>query len=181
MSRLGKLPIKITEGVKVEIDGQKVSVTGPKGSLSLALPKGLEVAENAGELLVVNKMKSKQSKANHGTHRLLIENMVKGVVDGWKKELEIVGTGYRAAVEGKKLILTIGFSHPVEIAAPEGIAFSVDKSNIVVEGIDKHLVGQIAANIRAVRPPEPYKGKGIKYIDEYVRRKPGKAAKAGAE
>lgn len=177
MSRLGKLPIKLPDGVTLETTGKNIVVKGPKGTLNLTLPSELSISDKDGVWIVANAGKSKQSKANYGTYRLLLENMIKGVTEGWEKQLELVGTGYRAAVEGKDLNLAIGYSHPVKIEAPEGITFSVDKSIITIQGSDKQQVGQITANIRAVRPPEPYKGKGIKYVGEIVRRKAGKAAK----
>ena len=178
MSRLGKLPIKKLVGGTIEATGHSVSVKGPKGSMSLQIPQGLEMVESDDHFMLNNKLSTKQSKANHGTYKLLIENMIVGVTQGWSKTLEVVGTGYRANLEGKDLVLTIGFSHPVVIQAPDGITFAVEKSIITITGVDKQAVGQIAANIRAVRPPEPYKGKGIKYTTEIVRRKAGKAAKA---
>lgn len=178
MSRIGKLPIKLPEGVSLEIERSTVSVKGPKGELEKKYPRELMIEEKDGVLTVSVKKETPKSKALHGTFRSLIANMVKGVSEGWKKELELVGTGYRAEVTGNKLILAIGYSHPVEIEAPEGITFKVEKSDLTVEGIDKEVVGEISAKIRAVRPPEPYKGKGIKYKDEVVRRKPGKAARA---
>jgi large subunit ribosomal protein L6 len=138
------------------------------------------VSKKDGQVVVEPTSKSKLSRSLYGTMRAHIQNMVNGVKDGWAKELEMVGTGYRAQVQGNKLVLTIGFSHPVEIEAPEGVEFKVEKLNIAVEGIDKEKVGEISAKIRAVRPPEPYKGKGIKYKDEVIIRKPGKAAKGEA-
>jgi large subunit ribosomal protein L6 len=178
MSRIGKIPISLPEGVSFEKEGRTVKISGPKGVLGKKLPQGLEAEEKDGKIIILAKSKAKTTTANHGTYRALIYNMVKGVTEGWSKKLELVGTGYRAQLKGNDLELTVGFSHPVEVKAPDGIKFSVEKTVITVEGIDKELVGQIAAQIRAVRPPEPYKGKGIKYIDEVVRRKPGKAAKA---
>lgn len=163
---------------KVEIKGSTLRVSGPKGEMEIKIPKYLKIDASENAINLENRSSSKQSKAMHGTTRALIANMLKGVTEGWKKSLEMVGTGYRAQVNGKKLSLTVGYSHPVEIEAPEGIDFKVEKNNISVEGIDKHLVGLLADKIRKVRPPEPYKGKGIKYEDEVVRRKPGKAAKA---
>ena len=181
MSKIGKLPISIPEGVNIEVDAHKVKVSGPKGELSLTLPREIEAKVNGGKLEVIKKGNSKQASSMHGTFRSLINNMVKGVTAGWQKKLELVGTGFRAEVSGDTLSLVVGFSHPVKIKAPSGITFKVEKNVVTVEGIDRELVGQTASNIRAVRPPEPYKGKGIKYTDEVIRRKPGKAAvKAGS-
>jgi large subunit ribosomal protein L6 len=178
MSRVGKLPISIPEGVKVDLNKDVIKVTGPKGNLEWKFPRNIDVKVEKDNVEVSAKGHTKSSKAMHGTARAIIFNMISGVSTGWSKLLELVGTGYRASVSGNTLSLTVGFSHPVEIEAPEGITFKVEKSNITVEGIDKELVGQISATIRAVRPPEPYKGKGIKYKDEVVLRKAGKAAKA---
>lgn len=178
MSRIGIQPVEIPEKVNVEVDGKKVKVKGPQGNLEKELPREVSVKVEDGEVLVERKNDTKRAKSMHGTARAHIANMVKGVTEGWSKKLELVGTGYRAEVRGNKLVLTIGYSHPVEIEGPEGISFKVEKNVVTVEGPDKDLVGLIASKIRAVRPPEPYKGKGIKYIDEVVRRKPGKAAKA---
>lgn len=178
MSRVGKLPIKLPDGVSVNLSGNQIDVKGPNGQLSKKVPESLEIVEKNGELLVLPKRKDIQTRAMHGTYRAHLANMVKGVKEGWEKTLELVGTGYRAEVSGKNLIVTVGYSHPVEIEAPEGISFDVQKTLIKVRGVDKELVGQISATIRDIRKPEPYKGKGIKYEDEVVRRKPGKAAKA---
>ena len=179
MSLIGKLPIKIPEGVSVNLDNQTVVVTGPKGELRINLPRSvfIEIGDTK-EIKVLVKDKNKQARALHGTNRALINNMVKGVTDGWSKNLELVGTGYRAEVSGNTLILSVGYSHPVKIEAPAGIGFRVEKTDVFIDGIDKEVVGQIAAKIRAIRPPEPYKGKGIKYKGEIIRRKAGKAAKA---
>lgn len=159
MSKIGKLPITIPEGVEVELDDRKVKVTGPKGSLERKFADKISFSKNGKNLLVLTKGGSKKDRQVHGTSRAIAANMIRGVVDGWKRELELVGTGYRAEVSGPDLVLTVGFSHPVKITAPEGITFSVAKTVITVEGIDKELVGSQAANIRRVRPPEPYKGK----------------------
>jgi large subunit ribosomal protein L6 len=177
MSKIGKQPIKLPKEVTVEINDRSVVVSGPRGSLVRSLPRGIGVVEKDGELLVAPKKDSPSISAVYGTTRALIANMVTGVSTGWKKVLELVGAGYKAEVSGKTLILTVGFSHPVKIEAPEGITFKVEKTLITVDGQDKETVGQISATVRAVRPPEPYKGKGIKYQDEVVRRKAGKAAK----
>lgn len=180
MSRVGKLPVLMPEGVSADIGKGIVKITGPKGNLSREFPREVTVKEEEKNLLVERKNDSKKARAMQGTLRAHLANMVLGVTEGWSKELEMVGVGYRSQVSGDKLVLTVGFSHPVEVKAPEGIKFSVEKSIIKIEGIDKEGVGQIAAKIRAVRPPEPYKGKGIRYIDEVVRRKPGKQAVSAA-
>lgn len=180
MSKVGKLPVELPSGVTVEINGSEVVVKGPKGTLTKTFPTSLEVKLDDKSVRVLAKKQNKMTRALHGTYRALLANMVKGVNDGWEKVLEIVGTGYRAEVQGKKLVLTVGYSHPVEFEAPEGIEFKVEKLLITISGCDKELVGQMAALVRKARPPEPYKGKGIKYQDEYVRRKAGKAAKTEA-
>ena len=177
MSKIGKSPIEIPEGVRLEIQGQKVKVAGPKGDMEREVPKGISLKTEEGKVILVAKDNDKKTNSLHGTYRMLIANMVKGVSEGWTKELELVGTGYRAEGSGGNITISIGFSHPVKVEAPEGISFAVEKTDIKVTGADKELVGQVAAKIRAIRPPEPYKGKGIKYKDEVVRRKPGKAAK----
>ncbi len=178
MSRIGKQPIELPESVIFEVVDGTVKVKGPKGELSRKLPRevGVEVENKIAS--VFSKSKSKLARAMHGTYRALIANMVRGVVEGWTRTLELVGTGYRAEGTDKELTLNIGFSHPVKIQAPEGIIFKIEKTKITIEGIDKEAVGQIAAVIRKVRPPEPYKGIGIMYEGEDLRRKPGKAAKA---
>lgn len=181
MSRIGKLPVEIPEGVDVKVEAGTVVVKGQKGVLEKKLPREIGVEISGNTINVIAKSKSKNSRMLHGTYRVLISNMMIGVTQGWIKELELVGTGYRSELTGDKLVLTVGFSHPVEIAKPEGITFKVEKTAITIEGIDKELVGQVAANIRDIRPPEPYKGKGIRYKDEVVRRKAGKAAKAQGE
>lgn len=178
MSKVGKIPIELPEGVSAKLSKKDLVVTGPKGSLKCKLPREINVDIKDKEILVIPKGKTLRAKTLHGTLRAIIANNVKGVIEGWEKKLELVGTGYRAELTGKTITLAIGFSHPVIIEAAEGITFEVEKTQITVRGIDKELVGQVAAEIRAVRPPEPYKGKGIRYKDEVVRRKPGKAAKA---
>lgn len=179
MSRIGEAPITIPQAVEVKLEGEKLLVTGPKGSLNLILRPEVKVEINNGIILVKRQKDDKFSHAVHGLMRALINNMVKGVTEGWSKTLELVGVGYRASGEGDNLSLSVGYSHPVNISAPEGINFVVtDQTKIVISGIDKELVGQIAANIRGVKPPEVYKGKGIRYSGEYVRKKPGKAGKA---
>lgn len=179
MSRIGKRPIPIPQGVEVKIDGALVEVRGPKGTLSHEVPPEIEVGVSDGQIWVRRKDESRRAKALHGLNRTLIANMVEGVTKGFEKKLEIVGVGYRAALEGKALKLTLGYSHPVIYPTPEGIEISVDNpTSITVRGIDKQRVGQVAAEIRALRPPEPYKGKGIRYAGEEIRRKAGKGRAA---
>jgi large subunit ribosomal protein L6 len=179
MSRIGKLPVAIPAGVTVTVsDDNLVTVKGPKGTLTQQITGDLQVTKEENVVHVTRARDDKESRAKHGLYRVLIHNMVKGVTEGFSKSLSIVGTGYRAALSGKKLSLTIGFSHPVELDPPAGISFEVPNPNtIVVKGIDKAAVGQVAAIVREVRPPEPYLGKGIRYENENVRRKAGKAAK----
>ncbi|MCR5626734.1 MAG: 50S ribosomal protein L6 [Lachnospiraceae bacterium] len=178
MSRIGKMPIAVPAGVTVDIaENNKVTVKGPKGTLERVLPSILTVKVEDGEIKVERPDDEKESKALHGLTRSLINNMVVGVTEGYKKVLEINGVGYRASKAGKKLTLNLGFSHPVEMEDPEGIETKVVDNKIEVEGIDKEKVGQYAAVIRDKKRPEPYKGKGIKYIDEVIRRKVGKTGK----
>lgn len=177
MSKIGKQPITIPQGVEVSVDGVKVRVKGPKGLLEREFSNRIEINLKDQILEVVNKKNNDITKALHGTTRAIIANMVKGVSEGWEKKLELVGTGYRAEVVGNSLMLTVGFSHPVKVEAPANTSFKVEKLVITVSGIDKEVVGQMAAKIRSIKPPEPYKGKGIKYQDEVIRRKAGKAAK----
>ena len=178
MSRIGKKPIEIPAGVDVKVEGNKVTVKGPKGELTKEFDKDMEIKLEEGVLTVSRPSKSKKHKALHGLTRTLIFNMIEGVTNGYKKELEIIGTGYRAAKNGNKLSLVLGFSHPLELEDPAGIKVEVPKPNsIVIEGIDKEKVGAYAAHIRGYREPEPYKGKGIKYIDEVIKRKVGKTGK----
>lgn len=178
MSRIGKKPIEIPAGVDVKVQGNKVTVKGPKGELTKEFDKDMEIKLEEGVLTVSRPSESKKHKALHGLTRTLIFNMIEGVTNGYKKELEIVGTGYRAAKNGNKLSLVLGFSHPLELEDPAGIKVEVPKPNsIVIEGIDKEKVGAYAAHIRGYREPEPYKGKGIKYIDEVIKRKVGKTGK----
>jgi large subunit ribosomal protein L6 len=178
MSRIGKLPIPVPDGVDVTLDGLTVTVKGPKGELVREMPEGVSLAtDDDGQIVVTRTGESRTERSRHGLVRSLIANMVVGVTDGYSKALELVGVGYRAAAKGSDVELQVGYSHPVLIEAPQGIAFEVPQpTRIVVSGIDKVLVGQVAANIRKVRPPEPYKGKGIKYEGEQIRRKAGKAA-----
>jgi large subunit ribosomal protein L6 len=178
MSRIGKYPVPVPDGVTVDIDGRHVTVSGPKGELSRELPEGVEVdRDDDGSVVVRAVDASRRSRERHGLSRSLVANMVTGVTDGYAKTLELVGVGYRAIAKGRDLELQVGYSHPVNVAAPEGIDFEVPQPNrIIIRGADKVLVGQIAANIRGVRAPEPYKGKGIRYEGEQIRRKAGKAA-----
>lgn len=178
MSRIGKEPISVQTDVNISIQGRNVGVTGPKGSLDLDLPGEIDVRQEDGTVLVERPNDDRKNKALHGLTRSLINNMVIGVSEGFKKELEIVGVGYRAAKSGDGLELQLGFSHPVKVKAPEGITFDVpEPTQIIVSGINKEVVGQVAADIRSYRKPEPYKGKGIRYVGEHVARKAGKAAK----
>lgn len=175
MSRIGKKPVAIPAGVSVAVDGNVVSVKGPKGQLSRELHKDINVALENNTVLVTRPSDDKNHRALHGLSRTLVANMVEGVTNGFTKNLELVGVGYRAAKQGKKLVLTVGYSHPVEIEPAEGLEVEVPApTKITVKGIDKEKVGALAANIRKVREPEPYKGKGIKYEGEVVRRKVGK-------
>jgi large subunit ribosomal protein L6 len=179
MSRVGKSPINVPLGVDVDVEGDHITVTGPKGTLERTLPGAIKVEDNGDTLTVVRPNDERQNRALHGLVRSLVNNMVVGVTAGFRKELEIVGVGYRATARGQNAMeLALGFSHPVNITAPEGITFEVPAPNrIVVSGIDKEKVGQVAADIRAWRKPEPYKGKGVRYAGEHVQRKAGKAGK----
>jgi large subunit ribosomal protein L6 len=179
MSRIGENPIIVPNNVTVAINGNVVAVTGPKGNLSLTTLPQVKVEQEGDKLIVKRKKEDKFSKSAHGLTRSLISNMVVGVTDGWKRDLEMVGVGYRVQGGGDTLTLSVGFSHPVTVKAPEGVLFAVsENTKIAVSGIDRALVGQTAANIRKVKPPEVYKGKGIRFAGEYVRRKAGKAGKA---
>lgn len=181
MSRIGKLPVPIPSGVEIKVDGQSVTVKGPKGELHRVFPDRVAISVDDGQAVVTRTDDERQSRALHGLSRALLANMVTGVSEGYQKSLSIVGVGYRAAASGKGIELQVGFSHPVNFEAPDGVTIEVpEPTRIIVSGIDKELVGQVAANIRKVRPPEPYKGKGIRYTDEHVRRKAGKAGVAGA-
>ncbi len=179
MSRVGNQPILLGDEVTIEMDGQVVTVKGPKGELTIEVSPMLAVEEKEANLVVTRVRENRDSRAMHGLTRTLLANMVAGVTRGWEKQLELRGIGYRARVDGRDLVLTVGFSHPITVEPPEGISFAVDENRITVLGIDKALVGQVAANIRATRKPEPYKGKGIRYLGEEVKIKPGKAAKVG--
>lgn len=182
MSRIGKLPVVIPENVSVEIKNRRITVTGPKGSLVQTFRPEVKIKSEDGKVIVERIADHKMARAQHGLARALISNMVLGVSAGWSKELELVGTGYRARMDsGDKLVLQVGYSNPVEFIIPQNLEVTVEGNNkIKISGIDKAMVGQIAAQIRKVRPPEPYKGKGIRYLGEKVRRKVGKAAKVGS-
>lgn len=178
MSRIGRLPIEIPSGVDVAIDGDLVTVKGPKGTLSHTIASPITVRNDNGTLYVERPNDERDSRARHGLTRTLIANMVQGVTQGYEKALEIVGTGYRVAAKGSDLEFALGFSHPVLITAPEGISFAVETpTKFKVQGIDKQKVGEVAANIRKLRKPDPYKGKGVRYEGEVIRRKAGKAGK----
>ncbi|MBC9927641.1 MULTISPECIES: 50S ribosomal protein L6 [unclassified Leucobacter] len=178
MSRIGKLPISVPGGVNVSIDGQSVTVKGPKGELKLVIAEPIRVSLEEGQVLVTRPDDERDSRALHGLSRTLINNNIIGVTEGYSKGLEVVGTGYRVVAKGTGLELALGFSHPVLVDAPEGISFELEgNTKITVRGIDKQAVGETAANIRKLKKPEPYKGKGIRYAGEIVRRKAGKAGK----
>ena len=178
MSRIGRMPIAVPAGVTVEIaENNKVTVKGPKGTLERVLPAEMEIKQEGSEILVTRPNDLKKMRSLHGLTRTLINNMVIGVTEGYTKVLEVNGVGYRAAKQGSKLNLSLGYSHPVEMTDPDGITTTVDGNKITVSGIDKEKVGQYAAEIREKRAPEPYKGKGIKYADEVIRRKVGKTGK----
>lgn len=179
MSRVGRKPIQIPDSVEVKIESNCVNVKGPKGQLSYILPNGIDIVLQNKMLTVTRKNDDKNQKALHGLSRSLLANMITGVTQGFTKTLQIHGVGYKAQISGEKLILHLGFSHPVEFKLPEGIKAVVDdkQTAITLQGIDKQLVGQVAANIRAIRPPDAYKGKGIRYADEVLKPKPGKTGK----
>jgi large subunit ribosomal protein L6 len=178
MSRIGRMPVDVPSGVDVSIDGRAVTVNGPKGTLSLEVAAPIEVAKADGKITVTRPSDEGEIRALHGLSRSLIANMVTGVTDGYRKTLEIVGVGYRVQAKGKDLEFSLGFSHSVPVVAPEGITFRVESpTRFVVEGIDKQQVGEVAANIRKLRKPDPYKGKGVRYQGEQIRRKVGKAGK----
>ena len=182
MSRIGRLPIQLPDGVTVAIDGRSITVEGPRGSLHRELHPDMAVAQADGSIVVSRPSEAKMHKQLHGLTRTLVANMVTGVSAGYRKGLEITGVGYRAQKVGEKLQLNLGYSHPVEIEPPNGISFEVENpTHLAVVGIDKELVGQVAARVRASRKPEPYKGKGVRYAGEQIRRKAGKAGKIGAK
>lgn len=178
MSRIGKAPITVPNGVEVSIAGRTVTVKGPKGTLSRDIPGEIIVRKEENTILVERPNDERQNRSLHGLSRTLVNNMVVGVTDGFAKELEIVGVGYRAEAQGENLRLALGFSHPVIVPAPAGISFEIPaQTRVIVKGIDKELVGQVAANIRSIRKPEPYKGKGVRYLGERILRKAGKTGK----
>lgn len=177
MSRIGKKLIEVPESVKIRQDSSVIEVKGPKGTLSMEIPRGVEVVLDNGAILVKRHSNNRKERSLHGLTRTLIANMVTGVTSGFEKTLEISGVGYRAEVKGNIVRLLLGYSHPIEYKIPDGISVKVDKQVVIaISGIDKELVGRVAAEIRSFRKPEPYKGKGIKYSDEYIRRKVGKSA-----
>lgn len=178
MSRIGKQPVPVPKGVTVNIDGQTVTVKGAKGELSRELPPEIAFVQEGEEIVVTRRDESRNARQRHGLVRTLIANMVEGVSNGYEKKLEIQGVGYRASLQGQKLVMALGYSHPVEFDPPAGIQFAVEKNtNVTITGIDKEVVGNTAARVRAARPPEPYKGKGVRYAGEQIRRKAGKAGK----
>lgn len=178
MSRIGKLPIKVPDKVNIIINSTNIVVKGPKGELSKSVPSSIKIIQNDKNISVLPTEGINNAYQLYGTYRSLISNMIIGVTDGFQRKLELQGVGYRSQIDGKTLVLNVGYSHQVKIVSPEGIKLSVEgNTNVIVSGLDKQLVGQIAANIRLVRPPEPYKGKGIRYQGEYVRKKVGKAGK----
>ena len=178
MSRIGKKPIEVPEGVEVTLDGQKITVKGPKGTLERTLHENMKVVLDNNIITITRPNDEKENRSLHGLTRSLINNMVIGVKEEFKKELEINGVGYRASKQGKTLVLSLGYSHPIKMEEPEGITFDVPAPNqIIIRGIDKEAVGQNAAVIREKRPPEVYRGKGVKYVDEHIRRKEGKTGK----
>jgi large subunit ribosomal protein L6 len=181
MSRIGKQPVAIPQGVQFKVDGRNLECKGPKGTLKLVLADGVAAKVENNALVVARSSEDKQVRAMHGTTRALVRNMVEGVTKGYSKSLEIVGVGYRATLQGKKIVLNVGFANQIEVAIPDGVTVTCpDQTHVNVTGLDKALVGQVAADIRAARKPEPYKGKGVRYANEVVRRKAGKAAAAGA-
>lgn len=180
MSRIGKKPIEIPQEVEIGIDGRIIKVKGSRGELSFSVPSDIKVEKSGGKIITREDKKTKQSPALFGTTRAIIANMIKGVTQGFERKLELQGIGYRAEIQGKDLALNVGFVNTIKVPAPEGIQFSIEKNIITVSGIDKQKVGNIAAKIRAIRKPEPYKGKGIRYVGEQVRKKAGKKAVATA-
>jgi large subunit ribosomal protein L6 len=181
MSRIGRMPVEVPAGVQVEVEDSRVTVRGPKGELTRLFHPDMNISLQEGQIVVLRPTDDREHRSLHGLTRALLANMVQGVSEGFRKELEIVGVGYRAEIQGERLVLNVGYSHSVEVVPPEGITITVARGakRIAVEGVDKELVGRIAAQIRAVRKPEPYKGKGIRYVGEQVRRKAGKAGKIG--
>jgi large subunit ribosomal protein L6 len=177
MSRIGRLPITVPSGVEIKIDGSNVAVKGPKGELSHVVASPIEVSLEEGTVTVTRPNDERESRSLHGLTRTLISNMIVGVTDGYEKQLEVIGTGYRVLAKGSDLEFALGYSHPVPVKAPEGISFKVEGNKVTVAGIDKQRVGETAANIRKLRKPDPYKGKGVRYAGEVIRRKAGKAGK----
>jgi large subunit ribosomal protein L6 len=178
MSRIGRLPIDIPAGVTVTIDGQVVTTKGPKGELTLTIASPIQASVEENQVLVTRPDDERLSRSLHGLTRTLIANQIQGVTEGYTKGLEVVGTGYRVAAEGTSVVFALGYSHPITVEAPAGITFTVEGNNkLTVSGIDKQAVGEVAANIRKLRKPEPYKGKGVRYVGEVVRRKAGKSGK----
>ena len=178
MSRIGNKPVVIPAGVTVDLKDNTVTVKGPKGELSYTFNQNITLVQNEGEVVFTRPDDAKENKTIHGTTRAVFNNMVVGVTEGFQRELELIGVGYRAQLQGKKLVLNVGYSHPVEFTPEEGLEIEVpSNTKVIVKGYDKQKVGELAANIRGVRPPEPYKGKGIRYVDEFVRRKEGKTGK----
>jgi len=182
MSRIGRRPIAIPSGVTVDLEGPRITVRGPKGELQRTLPAAIQVRVDDGQVVVERPSEAKPHRELHGLTRTLVANMVEGVTNGYRKTLEISGVGYRAQKIGEKLQLSLGYSHPVDVVAPDGIAFELESpTRLAVVGIDKELVGQVAAEVRAKRKPEPYKGKGVRYLGEQIRRKAGKTGKIGGK
>ena len=178
MSRIGNKPVVIPAGVTIDLKDNTVTVKGPKGELSYTFNQNITLVQNEGEVVFTRPDDSKENKTIHGTTRAVFNNMVVGVTEGFQRELELIGVGYRAQLQGKKLVLNVGYSHPVEFTPEDGLEIEVpSNTKVIVKGYDKQKVGELAANIRGVRPPEPYKGKGIRYVDEFVRRKEGKTGK----
>lgn len=179
MSRIGNKPIEIPQEVEINLDNNKIQIKGPKGVVDYLIHEKIIISKSDKEIIVTAKSKDKFAHSLQGLTRSLIANMITGVTKGYTKKLEVIGVGYRVQLQGSDLILNVGFSHPVTVKAPEGITFALQKNTITISGIDKQLVGEISAQIRKIRKPEPYKGKGIRYQGEEVKRKPGKAAKTG--
>lgn len=179
MSNIGKQPVQLNDQTKINIEGQNVNVTGPKGELGFKMPEGIYIEMGDAEAIIKKEKEENELKQYYGLVRALLANAVKGVNEGFEKKLSMEGVGYRAKLEGSELVLNVGFANAIRITPPEGVSISVNKNEITVEGINKEIVGNTAARIRRVKPPEPYKGKGIRYVGEYIRRKAGKAAKGG--
>jgi large subunit ribosomal protein L6 len=180
MSRIGKAPVEMPQGVQITVQGRTLTCKGPKGSLNLTLDNGINAKVEGTKVIFERTEETKPMRSMHGTTRALVQNMVEGVTNGFKQQLEIVGVGYKATLKGNKIALNVGFANTIEVAIPAGVKVELpDPNHVNISGMDKHMVGQVAANIRAVRKPEPYKGKGVRYLNEQVRRKAGKAA-AGA-